>query len=36
MTMAVKGLQHEEALALFTRVHTMLTTESEGVPPAER
>ena len=36
MTMAVKGLQHEEALALFTRVHTMLTTESGGgVPPAE-
>ena len=36
MTMAVKGLRQEEALALFSRVHTMLTTESEGdVPPAE-
>jgi nitrogen fixation NifU-like protein len=36
MTMAVKGLQREEALALFTRVHTMLTTESEGdTSPAE-
>jgi len=36
MTMAVKGLQREAALALFTRVHTMLTTESEGdASPAE-
>ena len=36
MTMAVKGLRQDEALALFTRVHTMLTTESEGdAPPAE-
>ena len=36
MTTAMKGLRQEEALALFTRVHTMLTTESEGdAPPAE-
>ncbi len=36
MTMAMKGLQQDEALALFSRVHTMLTTESEGdQPPAE-
>ncbi len=36
MTMAMKGLRQDEALALFTRVHTMLTTESEGdAPPAE-
>ncbi len=36
MTMAVKGLPQEEALALFGRVHTMLTTESQGdAPPAE-
>jgi len=36
MTMAMKGLRQDEALALFTRVHTMLTTESEGdEPPAE-
>lgn len=28
MTMAVKGLHQDEALALFARVHTMLTTES--------
>jgi nitrogen fixation NifU-like protein len=36
MTMAMKGLRHDEAVALFTRVHTMLTTESEGDgPPAE-
>nr|WP_231368706.1 SUF system NifU family Fe-S cluster assembly protein [Frigoribacterium sp. CG_9.8] len=36
MTMAVKGLHHDEALAMFTRVHIMLTTESEGgAPPAE-
>lgn len=36
MTMAMKGLPQDEALALFTRVHTMLTTESEGdAPPAE-
>ncbi|WP_028281077.1 Fe-S cluster assembly sulfur transfer protein SufU [Arthrobacter sp. H5] len=35
MTMAVKGLRQEAALALFTRVHTMLTTESEDdAPPA--
>ena len=30
MTMAVKGLPHDEALTLFTRVHTMLTSESDG------
>jgi nitrogen fixation NifU-like protein len=30
MTMAVKGLQREDALTLFTRVHTMLTTDSKG------
>lgn len=30
MTMAVKGLAEEEALTLFARVHTMLTSESEG------
>ena len=30
MTMAVKGLQQDEALTLFTRVHTMLTTKSDG------
>ncbi|KFF59218.1 nitrogen fixation protein NifU [Cryobacterium sp. MLB-32] len=30
MTMAVKGLQQDAALALFARVHTMLTTESVG------
>ena len=36
MTMAVKGLQRNEALVLFTRVHTMLTTESKSdAPPAE-
>ena len=36
MTMALKGLAQDEALALFTRVHTMLTTESEDdAPPAE-
>jgi len=36
MTMAMKGLRRDEALALFSRVHTMLTTESEGDgPPAE-
>jgi nitrogen fixation NifU-like protein len=36
MTLAVKGLRQESALALFARVHTMLTTELEGgVPPAE-
>ncbi|EPR77183.1 putative iron-sulfur cluster assembly scaffold protein for SUF system, SufE2 [Leifsonia rubra CMS 76R] len=36
MTSAVKGLQNDEALALFDRVHTMLTTEplSDG-PPAD-
>jgi nitrogen fixation protein NifU and related proteins len=36
MTMAVKGLRQVEALTLFARVHTMLTTESVGTaPPAE-
>ena len=36
MTMAVKGLRQDEALALFTRVHTMLTTKSVGEsPPAD-
>ncbi|MHB1172746.1 MAG: Fe-S cluster assembly sulfur transfer protein SufU [Lacisediminihabitans sp.] len=36
MTMAVKGLRQDEALTLFGRVHTMLTTESVGeAPPAE-
>ena len=36
MTMAVKDLPQEEALALFDRVHTMLTTESHGdTPPAD-
>ena len=36
MTMAVKGLREDEALTLFTRVHTMLTTESVGeAPPAD-
>lgn len=30
MTMEVKGLDQEEALTLFTRVHTILTTESMG------
>jgi len=36
MTMATKGLHHDEALALFTRVHTMLTTESgDDGPPVE-
>jgi nitrogen fixation NifU-like protein len=36
MTMALKGLAQDEALALFTRVHTMLTTESDGdAPPPE-
>lgn len=34
MTMAVKGLRQEAALALFARVHTMLTTESEADTPA--
>ena len=35
MTMAVKGLRQDEALTLFTRVHTMLTTKSDGdEPPA--
>jgi len=34
MTSSVKGLRNDEALALFTRVHTMLTTEplSDGFP----
>jgi nitrogen fixation NifU-like protein len=36
MTMAMKGLRQDEAFALFTRVHTMLTSESEGdALPAE-
>ncbi len=36
MTMAVKGLQQEAALALFARVHAMLTTESDrDAPPAD-
>jgi len=36
MTMAMKGLPEDEALALFSRVHTMLTTETEDeAPPAE-
>ena len=36
MTMAMKGLPQDEALALFTRVHTMLTTESDiDAPPPE-
>ena len=35
MTSAVKGLQSDEALALFRRVHTMLTTKPQGEgPPA--
>ena len=34
MTMALKGLAQDEALTLFTRVHTMLTTESDiDAPP---
>ena len=33
MTMAVKGLRQDEALTLFTRVHTMLTTKSDGDEP---
>ena len=33
MTMALKGLAHDEALAVFARVHTMLTTESDGDAP---
>jgi nitrogen fixation NifU-like protein len=36
MTMAMKGLRQDAALALFTRVHSMITSESEGdAPPAE-
>jgi nitrogen fixation NifU-like protein len=36
MTMAMKGLPQDQALALFGRVHTMLTTESkDDAPPAE-
>lgn len=36
MTTATKGLQHDEALDLFTRVHTMLTTEADDdAPPVE-
>ncbi|TDW28417.1 Fe-S cluster assembly sulfur transfer protein SufU [Cryobacterium psychrophilum] len=35
MTSAVKGLQSDEALALFRRVHSMLTTKPVGEgPPA--
>ena len=35
MTLAMKGLQRDEALDLFARVHTMLTTDVEGdAPPA--
>ena len=30
MTMAIKGLRQDEALALFARVHTMLTSDCEG------
>src|SRR5680860_1890833 len=34
--MALKGLAQDEAIALFTRVHTMLTTESDDdAPPPE-
>ena len=33
MTMAVKGLRQDEALTLFTCVHTMLTTKSAGDEP---
>jgi nitrogen fixation NifU-like protein len=33
MTSAVKGLQSDEALALFRRVHTMLTTKPDGDGP---
>jgi nitrogen fixation NifU-like protein len=36
MTSSVKGLRNDEALALFTRVHTMLTIEPvTGGPPAD-
>jgi nitrogen fixation NifU-like protein len=36
MTTALKGKTHEEALALFGRVHAMLTEGPNGkVPPAE-
>ena len=34
MTMALKGLAQDEAIALFTRVHTMLTTESDADAPS--
>ena len=33
MTMALKGLRQNDALALFSKVHKMLTTESDGPPP---
>ena len=33
MTSAVKGMQSDEALALFDRVHTMLTTKPDGDGP---
>jgi len=36
MTMALKGLAQDEALAMFTRVHAMLTTESDiDAPPPD-
>ncbi|TFC21005.1 SUF system NifU family Fe-S cluster assembly protein [Cryobacterium algoritolerans] len=35
MTSAVKGLQSDEALALFRRVHTMLTTKPDGDGPPD-
>ncbi|MBG6212187.1 MAG: SUF system NifU family Fe-S cluster assembly protein [Cryobacterium sp.] len=35
MTSAVKGLQTDEAFALFRRVHTMLTTKPEGAGPPD-
>ena len=34
MTMAMKGLAQDEAVSLFARVHTMLTTESDSDAPA--
>lgn len=33
MTMAMKGLAQDEAVSLFARVHTMLTTESDSDGP---
>ena len=35
MTSAVKGLQNDAALALFRRVHSMLTTKPVGEGPPE-